>query len=81
MDARAAMESMVINGGDDNEPEDPTPSHHEVLQASTVLIKHLLPIDKPYACQMETLTASMNHDLCLEEFQSLRDTTITSYFK
>ena len=80
MEARDASEAMNINGGDDEEPADPPPTRREVLQATDVIKRHLIGIDAHDARELETLLASMNRDLRLEEARSLRDTTITSYF-
>ena len=79
-----ARENIEINGGDnvDDVPlVEPRPTRHEVRKAVATIGKYIDDIDDPVARKMESILGSFNRQLRLEEARTMKNTSITDFFK
>ncbi|KAF8521099.1 hypothetical protein BU17DRAFT_22460, partial [Hysterangium stoloniferum] len=79
-----AQEQGQINGEDDDIEDDTSvealPTHHDVLQAASIINRYINSIDDPMACKLEGIMASFEQQIHLERFHSMVPTQITAYF-
>ncbi|KAH0589879.1 hypothetical protein H2248_000070 [Termitomyces sp. 'cryptogamus'] len=86
VERREAEQNREKNGGDvlddDDEAisEKPSPSRREALSAASTLLTYISDVDQPYARKLEGILANFGHQTRLEEFQSLRPTTLAEFF-
>jgi len=59
---------------------EPRPTYHEVVQAASIMSRHVAHVDNPVARQLEVILASMGRQMRLERSQGLTATHITDYF-
>ena len=59
---------------------EPRPTYHEVIEAASVMSRHVAHIDDPVARQLEVILASMGRQMRLERSNGLTATHITDYF-
>ncbi|KAG6804975.1 hypothetical protein H0H92_001345, partial [Tricholoma furcatifolium] len=80
---REATQWREKNGGDISEDEvddEPKPTRREALLAVSTLQKYISDIDDPFARKFEAILGAFGHQTRLNAAQSLKNTSITSYF-
>jgi hypothetical protein len=83
--SRNAKEHALINGGDDDATPEECPTRKDVLDAASVISKHLLHANHndyldSNAHKIESLLGALRHQLRLKEDRSKAPTLITSFF-
>ncbi|KAG6875374.1 hypothetical protein C0993_009524 [Termitomyces sp. T159_Od127] len=63
-----------------NEINTTKPSRKEALGTALTILQYVSDMDDPFACKLEAILASFGRQTRLDEFQSLRPTTINEYF-
>jgi hypothetical protein len=84
MDTQEAQENTIINGGDgdpdDNALVEDCLTHHEVLQAASVINRYIDGLHDLVTQKLKTLLGSFGHQIHLDKSHSLVSTHITDYF-
>ncbi|KAG6842120.1 hypothetical protein H0H87_011485, partial [Tephrocybe sp. NHM501043] len=71
------------NEGDiseDDVDDEPKPTHREALLAVSTLQKYISDIDDPFTQKFEVILGAFGHQTRINAAQSLKNTSITSYF-
>ncbi|KIM36342.1 hypothetical protein M413DRAFT_78330 [Hebeloma cylindrosporum] len=84
MDAIEARENIDITGGDDIEdgiPINPRPTHRDALKATATIARYIEDLNDPIARKMESLLASFNMKIRLDESRAMKHTVLTDFFR
>jgi hypothetical protein len=84
INAVEARENLELTGGhdvDDDGPQEPCPTRHDVVKAVSTITKYLDNCNDPVAHKLEVLLGSFNRLLWLEDSKNMKETLLTDFFQ
>ncbi|KAJ6605486.1 hypothetical protein DFH09DRAFT_897382 [Mycena vulgaris] len=70
---RSGEQNRELNGGDDDEEDEPKPTRKEALQAAATLRKFIADVDEPFARKMEAILSTFGRETRCEEARAVVD--------